>query len=169
MLFRHQPKAAQEKSDEELISEFSTSGDIELLGRVYSRYMHLVYGVCLKYLRNRDESRDAVMQIFEKLITEVPRQPVGNFRGWLYVVARNYCLMQLRSAKSREEQYNEWAKDTIIMENGQEMHPIDEEGPDMEADLADCIDRLKDEQKACIRLFYFEKRCYTEIAASLRI
>ena len=81
-------------------------------------YMHLVYGVCLKYLKNRDESKDAVMQIFEKLITEIPKQKIENFRSWLHVVTKNYCLMQLRSDKSQKEKFNEWINDpSVFMEN----------------------------------------------------
>ena len=65
--------------------------------------MHLVYGVCLKYLKEREESKDAVMQIFEKLIVEIPKHNIENFSSWLHVVTKNYCLMQLRSDKSQSE------------------------------------------------------------------
>jgi RNA polymerase sigma-70 factor, ECF subfamily len=170
MIFRIPGRRAIQKSDEELVSEFSSTGNLELLGQLYSGYMHLVYGVCLKYLKDRDESKDAVMQIFEKIITEIPRQDIRNFKGWLYVVTRNYCLMHLRSMKSGEERLAEWMNDpSVFMEYGSGMHPIDEDGSEMEAALTDCIKRLKDEQRECIRLFYFENRCYNEIAACLSI
>jgi RNA polymerase sigma-70 factor, ECF subfamily len=153
------------KTDEELLIEFTSSGDIDVLGELYSTYMHLVYGVCLKYLRDRDESMDAVMQIFEKLIIEIPKQKIENFRSWLHVLTKNYCLMQLRSQKSKDEKLKEWMNDPVVfMENSYVVHPIDEDKPDMEKALADCIERLKDEQKECIRQFYFENRCYNEIA-----
>ena len=132
--------------------------------------MHLVYGVCLKYLKDRDESKDAVMQIFEKLITEIPKQKIDNFSSWLHVVTKNYCLMQLRSQKSKDEKFNEWINDPVVfMENNNVLHPIDCEEPDMEKELADCIERLKDEQKECIRLFYYENKCYQEISEDLNI
>ena len=89
-----------------------------MLGELYSGYMHLVYGVCLKYLKDRDESMDAVMQIFEKLIIEIPKQRIENFRSWLHVVTKNYCLMQLRSQKSQDERLKEWMNDSLVfMEN----------------------------------------------------
>lgn len=170
MAFKIPGKRSHPKTDEELTDEFALSGDIDLLGELYSAYMHLVYGVCLKYLRDRDESKDAVMQIFEKLITEIPKQKIENFRSWLYVVTRNYCLMQLRSMRTNEARISEWASDPIVfMENGEGLHPIDKDGTDIEADLADCIKRLKDEQGECIRLFYYDNQCYNEIAVTLRI
>lgn len=158
------------ESDEKLINEFISTGDLEVLGGLYSRYMHLVYGVCLKYLRDRDESKDAVMHIFEKLIIDIPKQKIDNFRSWLHVVTKNYCLMQLRSQKSKDEKLKEWIVDqTVFMESVSVMHPIDEDEQDMKKDLADCIERLKNEQKECIRQFYYENRCYNEIAAKMNL
>jgi RNA polymerase sigma-70 factor, ECF subfamily len=157
-----------QKSDEDLLKEFTASGDLEVLGELYGRYMHLVYGVCLKYLKDRDESMDAVMQIFEKLIIEIPRHKIENFRSWLHVVTKNYCLMQIRSKKSENEKQAEWLIDSgIFMENSSALHPIDENQPDMEKALTDCISKLKDEQKECIKQFYYENRCYSEIALKM--
>jgi RNA polymerase sigma-70 factor (ECF subfamily) len=168
MLLKLPGKKRDQKSDEDLLNEFTLTGNLEVLGELYSGYMHLVYGVCLKYLKDRDESMDAVMQIFEKLITEIPRHRIENFRSWLHVVTKNYCLMQLRSQKSQEERLNEWMNDSLVlMENSSGLHPIDEDEPDMEKALANCIERLKDEQKECIRQFYYENRCYNEIAFNM--
>jgi RNA polymerase sigma-70 factor (ECF subfamily) len=170
MIFNITGKKSHQRTDEELIAEFNSTGNLKVLGELYSPYMHLVYGVCLKYLKERDESKDTVMQIFEKIITEIPKQDIGNFKGWLYAVTRNYCLMQLRSGKSRMERFSEWANEyAAFMENSDNLHPIDNDGADMEEDLNDCIERLKDEQRECIKLFYFENRCYNEIAVILRI
>jgi RNA polymerase sigma factor, sigma-70 family len=170
MILKFPGKILKKETDEELINKFSSSGNLEVLGELYSRYMHLVYGVCLKYLRDREESMDAVMQIFEKLVTEIPKQKIENFRSWLHVVTRNYCLMQLRSRKSQDEKHNEWLLDPgNFMENSSGLHPIDKDEPDMEKALAYCIDKLKDEQKKCIMQFYYEDRCYSEIAKNLSI
>jgi RNA polymerase sigma-70 factor (ECF subfamily) len=152
------------KSDEDRLEVFSRTGDLEVLGELYSDYMHLVYGVCLKYLKNRDESKDAVMQIFEKLIIEIPKQRIENFRSWLHTVTKNYCLMQLRSDKSKQEKFNVLINDAaFFMETSSVLHPIDENEPDLEKGLADCIGKLKQEQKECIEQFYYGNRCDQEI------
>jgi len=170
MLFLKTDNKNSRNSDEDLLTKFSSTGDLEVLGELYTRYMHLVYGVCLKYLKDRDESQDAVMQIFEKLITEIPKQKIENFRSWLHVVTKNYCLMQLRSQKTKDERLAEWINDpSVFMENSQVLHPIDVDMPDIEKGLAECIERLKDEQKECIRQFYYENRCYNEISLNLGI
>jgi RNA polymerase sigma-70 factor, ECF subfamily len=170
MIFRGTGKKKIISSDSELLADFASSGNLEVLGELYSRYMHLVYGVCIKYLRDRDESKDAVMQIFEKLVIEIPKHKIENFRNWLHVVTKNYCLMQLRSQKSIQEKAKDWMHDSVVfMETSTYLHPVDEDEPEMDKALADCVERLKYEQKECIRLFYYENRCYQEIAAVLAI
>ena len=158
------------RDDKSLVNHYRESGDIDVLGVLYKRYMVLVYGVCLKYLKDRERAKDAVMDIFEKLTVELQVKEVDNFRPWLYVVAKNHCLMALRSMKvdtRNEEKYqNELS---FFMESESFVHPVDEPDADLNRALKDCIERLKVEQKQCVELFYFENKCYKEIAGELNL
>jgi len=156
-----------DRSDEELLRRFQNSGQLDPLGELYSRYMHLVYGVALKYLNNREEAQDAVMQIFEKLISDLPGQEVRTFKSWLYVISKNYCLMQIRSRKSADGRLEGYKIEQEFMESEQALHPIDKEEHSLEEALKECIEQLKAEQKQCIELFYYQKQCYQEIAEEL--
>jgi RNA polymerase sigma-70 factor (ECF subfamily) len=168
MLFKITRGNKENRPEEVLLNEFRSTGDLEILGRIYSGYMHLVYGVCLKYLKDREESKDAVMQIFEKLIVEIPKHKIENFKSWLHVVTKNYCLMQLRSEKSHQESYEDWIKEgTIFMEMNEELHPIDSNGAEIDKALENCIERLKVEQKECILQFYYMNKSYNEISVIL--
>jgi RNA polymerase sigma-70 factor (ECF subfamily) len=158
-----------DRSDEELLLQFKRTGSLDTLGELYSRYMHLVYGVSLKYLENREEAKDAVMQIFEKLVVDLPGQEVRNFKSWLYVLTKNHCLMQIRSQKSAAGRMEGYKIEQEFMESEQALHPIDKEDHSVEDALKKCIEQLKNEQKQCIELFYYEKRCYQEIAEELQI
>jgi len=158
------------RDDKSLVNHYRESGDIDVLGVLYKRYMVLVYGVCLKYLKDRERAKDAVMDIFEKLTVELQVKEVDSFRPWLYVVAKNHCLMALRSMKvdtRNEEKYqNELS---FFMESESFVHPVDEPDADLNRALKDCIERLKVEQKQCVELFYFENKCYKEIAGELNL
>ena len=156
-----------EKSDEELLLQFQKSGNLDVLGELYARYMHLVYGVSLKYFRDRDDAQDAVMHIFEKLISDLPRHVVENFKSWLYVLTKNHCLMEIRSRKSADRRLEGLKTEQEFMESGEDLHPLDREDNSLEDALKDCIDKLKSEQKQCIELFYYQKLCYQEIADKL--
>lgn len=154
--------------DKALLDRYRSTGDLEILGELYSRYMPLVFGLCLKYLQNREDARDAVMQIFEKLITEIERHEIQNFKSWLYVLSKNFCLMKIRSGKSAERKLGLWAKDQEdYMEFPGQLHPIDEEGMEDQTALSECIKKLKAEQKECVELFYFQKWSYRQIAEIL--
>lgn len=147
-------------SDIELIQEYKKSGDLNLIGMLYNRYMALVYGVCLKYLKDREESKDAVMQIFEKLMDSLKEHEVTHFKSWLYITSRNHCLMALRARKGKV--FEEISP--VFMENELLLHLQDE--PEMETNLTKlekCIDHLISEQKHCVTLFYMQQKCYREI------
>lgn len=148
-------------SDNELVERFRETSNLEILGTLYQRYMHLVYGVCLKYLKHRENAQDAVMQIFEVLVIKLPNHEVNNFKSWLYALSKNYCLMQLR----KQNNYSSEVDFSLInMENEAIGHPTNE--PDLEENiikLEKCIDKLKEEQQACVKLFYLEKKCYQDI------
>jgi RNA polymerase sigma-70 factor, ECF subfamily len=158
-----------EMTDEELLRQFNSRRNLEILGELYSRYMHLVYGVSVRYLGNREDARDSVMHIFEKLAAELPGQQIRNFKSWLYVLTKNHCLMQIRSQKSASGKMEGYQFEQEFMESEAEMHPIDREDHSVEEDLQHCIEKLKAEQKQCIELFYYQKLCYQEIAEHLKI
>jgi RNA polymerase sigma-70 factor (ECF subfamily) len=147
-------------TDEELLSSYKEKHDLKVLGILYDRYMSLVYGVSMKYLRNREESRDAVMQIFEKLVESLKTHDVQHFKSWLYVTARNHCLMHLRASKNRH--FKEI--DEHLMESEAAVHLEDE--PEIEVNISKlekCIDQLGAEQKQCVQLFYLTQKCYRDI------
>jgi RNA polymerase sigma factor (sigma-70 family) len=148
------------KTDAALLQQYRTGQDLAVLGELYNRYMSMVYGVCLKYLKDRDESKDAVMQLFEKLVTSLMEHEVLNFKSWLYVMAKNHCLMHLRARKGKN--FEEISP--FLMETGAAEHPGEE--PEMESNLSKlekCIGTLVSEQKQCVQLFYLEQKCYREI------
>lgn len=157
------------KSDENLLQEYLANREPDVLGELYARYMPLVYGVCLKYLKDREPAQDAVIALFEKLLVNLDKHEVRNFKSWLHVVAKNYCLMELRQAKIKQEfTFSEQSELAGFMEKQSVLHPIDDDWAEQtEQALNDCIERLKTEQQSCIRLFYFEDKSYREIGVQL--
>ena len=146
--------------DEGLLDIYRSSGDLAVLGSLFERYMPLIYGVCLKYLKDEEAAKDAVMGIFEELIIKVKQHEVKQFRSWVYVLSRNYCLMQLRSGKKMEE-----VSLDEVMESVPFLHP--EENNNKEEALKAlerCMEKLNDGQRQSVQLFYLEVKCYKEVA-----
>jgi RNA polymerase sigma-70 factor (ECF subfamily) len=146
--------------EEELLRRFYTDGNPEWLGFVLERYTALLLGVCMKYLREEAAAKDAVQQVFLKALTAIPQKNILNLGAWLYQVARNECLSQLRSAK------NILGEEHISNAPQPETPPLS--GLLLEekkaAELSKALDRLKKEQRICIILFFFEQKSYQQIA-----
>ncbi|MDZ7605266.1 MAG: sigma-70 family RNA polymerase sigma factor [Cyclobacteriaceae bacterium] len=169
MLFKLK-KESHVHTDAWLIERYRATGDLEFLGKLYQPYMHLVYGVCMKYLKDREAARDATMQVFEKLVTELLRREVENFRPWLYVLAKNHCLMTLRAKKSKNLHRENFLDSTeIFMESEGDLHHNDVTQEATLVALKNCMEQLKASQKECVKLFYLEEKCYQEIAEALEM
>jgi RNA polymerase sigma factor (sigma-70 family) len=148
------------KTDNDLIFLYKKTRDLSIIGELYSRYTSLVYGVCVKYLKDRDEAKDASMQLFEKLIDTLKSHEIENFKSWLYVSTRNHCLMQIRGKKGKFKE----EIDALDVENQFILHPQEENELEENLDrLEECIKQLMDEQQKCVRLFYLNEKCYKEI------
>jgi RNA polymerase sigma-70 factor (ECF subfamily) len=147
-------------ADQELVEAYKRSADLDILAALYQRYMDLLYGVCLKYLEDPEIAKDAVMNIFVELPGKLLRHDVDYFRGWIYTLAKNHCLMQLRSEKGIKRQ-------DIDMERMQSEDPVHLNGVLEKEErldhLSKCLDTLSTEQKTVVELFYLQNKCYKEI------
>ncbi|MBS1597651.1 MAG: sigma-70 family RNA polymerase sigma factor [Bacteroidetes bacterium] len=147
-------------TDQELLDRFYDNHNNDWLGILLERYILLLFGVCMKYLKNEDEAKDSVQQIFLKAITELHKYKVSYFRSWIYTVARNHCLMHLRDRQGKipapidenlaasdedSDQFNQLEKDQLL-----EL-------------MTNSLSELNQEQNQCLILFYLEKKSYLEI------
>lgn len=151
----------RDQDDADLIKSYKSSGDLGVLGQLYNKYMHLVFGVCVNYLKDEEQSKDAVMQIFEELVVKLRVHEVQNFKSWLHVLTRNHCLMALRKNSKNETVSLE---DTFV-ENTDFVHlDIDDAKESKLSVMEKCMDKLPEEQKVTVDLFYLQEKCYKEVA-----
>lgn len=157
----------QASSDEDLVNKYRFSHDTKYIGELYTRYTHLVFGVCMKYFKDPIEAEDAVMQIFEKLTEDLKKHEVEYFRGWLHMVAKNHCLMKLRkdqTKKKRETEFNQTQES--VVEKAEEVH-LNNEKQKKEIQLEQMeknLHTLKEEQRTCIELFFLKEMSYQEVS-----
>lgn len=147
-------------SDEELVRKYRSSRDGQSMRTLFERYAHLVFGVCMKYLKNREESKDMVQRIFEKLMREMHKHEIDKFRPWLFVLSKNACLMELRKKKWNSEtepdelqagaDEENWH---LIMEKEESLHRLEE-----------AMQQLNDKQAVCLRMFYMEGHSYEAVS-----
>ncbi|WP_338873016.1 sigma-70 family RNA polymerase sigma factor [Spirosoma sp. SC4-14] len=170
-MFLKRFRKSKPTTDAEYVSAYRATGDLAILGELYERHMELVYAVCYNYLRDEDEAKDAVMHLFEQLVTDLRKHDVQQFQAWLHSVARNHCLMLLRKnqAHPKAVQLNgtaEYEADehqlTSLRSDESENSMLDREEDlnHMEA----CLQTLPTEQQTCLKLFYLEQKSYLEVA-----
>lgn len=155
-----------ERTDKELADLYRESGDMQLLSLLFQRYMDLMYGVCLKYLKDPENAKDAVMQLFEELAKKLRQHNVENVKSWLHTFAKNHCLMQLRSPRNiRTSEFN-----AEIMQSEPETHlnGIMQKEENLSR-MEYCLQTLSHEQKTTVELFYLQNKCYKEIATETGI
>jgi len=147
-------------TDKELVEQYKASGDLKVLGDLYQRYMELVYGVCMKYLQDSEKAKDSVMQIFEELVLKLKKHEVENFKSWLYQLAKNYCLMQLRTPRNLKTV--EIPESLMQSEENVHLNGVFEKEENLKK-LEYCLGTLTEEQRNVVKLFYLEGKCYNEI------
>lgn len=152
----------KDNSDAELLEKYKQTKNLQVLSSLYQRYMELVYGVCLKYFKEQERSKDAVMNIFEELVQKLQVHEVANFKSWLHTLTRNHCLMQLRTPKNLKT--TEFNPDYMQSVETVHLNGVLEKEEQFNK-LEKCLDTLSLQQKQTIELFYMQQKCYEEIVA----
>ena len=146
-------------TDAELLELYYTDKNQEWIGILLERYTLLLLGVCMKYLKDETDAKDCVQQIFLKVLTEVGKYRIDYFKSWLYMVAKNHCLMKLRDkgkgAKELKENHASHAEsDKSEMLASEQTYDL----------LEVALKELNEEQRQCVILFYLKKNSYQQIS-----
>lgn len=153
-------------SDDDLIALYKETGDRAVIGVFYERYAHLMLGVCMKYLKNESASRDALMQVFEKLYESLRRYEFASFKSWFYSVTKHHCLLILKQRKeyAADEELIVWKSPKEVVEFGDDLTLTGRlKMEDPEKKLQWALDQLIEEQRVCVELFYLEEKSYQEV------
>ena len=154
-------------SDEMLVEKFASTKKQAYFEELYKRYIHLSYGVCLKMMKNEHDSRDVVADVFKTLYLKLPTANVQSFKAYVYAVSRNESIAKLRQRKSEMKKQQEWQKTeathTNFMEN-EGLLALDNVGPSKEQLVEEAVASLGDDQRLCVRLFFYENKSYKDIA-----
>ena len=167
MFFVKKLPKQKDPSDATLIQNYKTYNDNAALAELFERYSHLIFCVCLKYLKAEEDSKDAVMEIFQKLTAELDKHKIDNFKGWLLSVTKNYCLMAIRSKEKKFIRLSKFEEnDGIFVEYPSWEHLYSDVNKEelQNSNLEAALNQLNEAQRVCIQLFYFEEKTYRKIA-----
>ena len=158
-------KKKEYTSDEELLKHYKQSGNKDVFADLFKKHVTVVYGTCLFYLQDKDEAQDATMQLFEKLMLDINKREIDNFKGWLSFVVRNHCISIIRKNKSQSKSikaYYDFEYETPNSETEEKINGVSDDI--MLENMNQCLPQLKQNQRICIELFYLKNKSYQEIA-----
>ncbi len=149
-------------TDQELLERFYADHNNEWLGILLQRYTLLLLGVCMKYLKDEDEAKDSVQQVFLKVIQELQKYKVEYFKSWLYMVAKNHCLMRLRDKQGKmTAEITERLSSTPEEESDRQTMVQNDQTLEL---MGTALKELSPEQQQCVTLFYLEKKSYQQVS-----
>ena len=177
------PLAGEVDADWGLLAR-GAGGEEDASTALVERHQARLIGLCSRWLGDREAARDAAQEVFLKAFRHSARaQPRGQFFTWLYRIAINHCLNELRRRKIARFfsfQGSAGRRDGGEGRDGSEalaFDPIDGR-PDAETALLarerwrrtqECLDRLPEGQRVVVVLARFEGLSGREIAETLGI
>ena len=154
-------KPFADNTDAQLLERYQQDGNQQWIGILLERYTLLLLGVCMKYLKDEEEAKDCVQQIFLKVLTEAGKHKISFFKSWLYIVAKNECLMRLRNKPGK--QVKELVENHHALSAEQPFKEALEEEKTLQL-LEQAIGELNPEQRTTVSLFYLQKKSYQQIS-----
>src|SRR5690349_7649518 len=128
--------------------------------RLLTAYRGRVYRLALGFVRTPADAEDLAQEAFVRLWRALPTYDGrASFSTWLYVIARNACLSELRRRGSRPT--------AAIEDAGEPAAPGVGPSADARMDCEALVDTLPEPQRQVVRLFYLEEQSYEQVAVML--
>ncbi len=127
--------------DEAALVAAAQHGDTQAFNRLVLQYQDPIYNLCLRMMGSREPAEDAAQDAFISAHRNIGKLRGANFKSWLFRIASNACLDQLRSRKRRQTV----PLDPLEFGESAAVEPADP-GPDPEAATlsADMAETLRD-------------------------
>ncbi|MBP2322319.1 RNA polymerase sigma-70 factor (ECF subfamily) [Kibdelosporangium banguiense] len=138
-------------------------GDTSAFGKLYGRYVDVVYRYVLFRVGDRELAEDVTSETFLRALRRIASvtyqgRDVG---AWLVTIARNLVLDHVKSSRFRLEVTRAEVDDGRTVQVGPEQQVLSKL---TNAELLKCIEQLGDDQRECIALRFLQGLSVAETA-----
>jgi RNA polymerase sigma-70 factor (ECF subfamily) len=138
-------------------------GDTNSFGIIVERYQNMVFSLALKMLKHREESEEVSQDTFIKVYKSLSKfNGESKFSTWIYRIAYNTCLDRIK----KNSKYNNDVEINDITSNQifQTESKFDSlETKERSIIVKECMDKLPEDERIIMHLFYFEELSLKEI------
>jgi RNA polymerase sigma-70 factor (ECF subfamily) len=150
-------------NDDDYYIKKTLDGDSASFGFLVEKYQNMVFSLAIKMLKHREESEEVSQDTFVKAYKSLSKfHGESKFSTWLYRVAYNTCLDRIK--KNRKYNNNVEINDATSNEIFHAESIFDSlENKERSEIIQECMDKLPEDERAIIHLFYFEELSLKEI------
>ncbi|MBP4138831.1 RNA polymerase sigma factor [Flavobacterium geliluteum] len=133
--------------------------------KIYQLFSPVLYGICLKYMKNEDDAKDVFQEAFIIVFEKIHQYKFeGSFEGWLKRIFINKLIETLNKKRKESFFLDVFDPDVNVTDEEElEIFPIEQEK------LLEYIRDLPDQYRMVFNLYVFEKMKHKEIAELLKI
>jgi RNA polymerase sigma-70 factor (ECF subfamily) len=163
-----QQRPADAVSDDQLI-EAVARGDRRAFETLYDRYASAVFGLALRTLRDRESAEEAVQEVFWRVWQRSQSfDRSRSFKPWLFGIAHNYCIDELRRRRARPQPVYEDDEHPVLSSIADDADVSEAAlGSEQRRIVMTALEQLPTEQRQALELAYFSGLTQQEIAARL--
>ena len=137
---------------------------------IFERYYRLMFGVCMRYVSDRDAVQDVVQEGFLKVFTNIEGYTFkGSFEGWIRRIMVNTSIDAIRRRKATGLVLGEDKSFEDVVDEGEEYDVVDDEHEFTVKDVQTAMARLSTMYRAVFNLYVFDNMTHQEIAVKLGI
>lgn len=163
-----QQRPEEATSDQQLIERVARQ-DRHAFELLYDRYAPAVFGLALKTLGDRQVAEEAVQEIFWRVWQRAASfDPNRTFAPWIFGIAHNYCIDELRRRRARPQSVYEDDEHPVLssIADSADVGEAALQG-EQQRIVASALQQLPAEQRQALKLAYFGGLTQQEIATRL--
>jgi RNA polymerase sigma-70 factor (ECF subfamily) len=149
---------------ENIVIDKIKGGDYSACNFIVDKYKAFVFSICIRIIKNREDAEEVAQDSFIKAFKSINGfKHDSKFSTWLYRIAFNNAISKTRNKKIFKDELNESTFNSInlssVSDGLENLNRVDRRKV-----LQNAMERLNEEEKLLVSLYYFEENSIAEVS-----